>query len=152
MAAWTFLSLHHFDSARGSSSNDSRGKAKHIRQSKSVASQMELTILESSDALAVYTIGDFTFSFSRKTREICVSLYYEERGYKNPTLTRHPNTTHSHNTRYSSQNTYTPKLAAKRPTQTQSTNLLGDGLTRGKDHELLPWSTTGAPPQPLLKP
>jgi len=61
MAAWTFLSLHHFDSARGSSSNDSRGKAKHIRQSKSVASQMELTILESSDALAVYTKGDFTF-------------------------------------------------------------------------------------------
>jgi hypothetical protein len=55
-------------------------------------------------------------------------------------------------TRYCSQNPETPKMAAKRPTQIQNTNLQGDGLTRGKGLGLLLWSTTGAPPQPLLKP
>ena len=90
---------------------------------------------------------NFFFFFEKRRRSASHCIKKKE-GKSTQHLQDTQNTTHTHTLLH----TDTPKMAAKRPTQIQNTNLQGDGLTRGKGLGLLLWSTTGAPPQPLLKP
>ena len=92
-----------------------------------------------------------SFFFSKNAGDLRLIVLRRKR-VKVPNTYKTPkHNSHTHATA-AKKNTDTPKMAAKRPTQIQNTNLQGDGLTRGKGLGLLLWSTTGAPPQPLLKP